>query len=50
MSGKSKSFDGDIEFSPDNLKSSSVFFKIHAASVDTDEADRDEHLKSADFF
>ena len=50
VSGKFKSFDGDIQFSPDNLTNSSVSFKIDVASVDTDEADRDEHLKSADFF
>jgi len=49
VSGKFKSFDGDIQFSPDNLTNSSVSFKIDVASVDTDEADRDEHLKSADF-
>ncbi len=50
VTGKFKSFNGDITFDPNNLTTSSVTFTIDVASIDTDESDRDEHLKSADFF
>lgn len=48
--GKFRDFDGEIRFDPANLKGSKVNFSIDVKSVDTDEADRDEHLQSADFF
>jgi len=48
--GKFKDFGGTIHFDPDNLKGSSVDFIIQVKSVDTDEADRDSHLQSPDFF
>ena len=47
--GKFADYSGQIEFDP---KSANVFkaeVTIQASSIDTDNADRDNHLKSADF-
>ena len=41
---------GVIEFDPDNLEASSVEIVIQTASVDTNHGERDEHLRSPDFF
>ncbi len=48
--GRFNEFDGAIEFDESNLASSRVDVTIHARSIDTGEADRDKHLRSADFF
>jgi polyisoprenoid-binding protein YceI len=47
--GRFNQVEGTIEFADDPLQSS-VEITIAAASVDTGSADRDGHLKSADFF
>jgi polyisoprenoid-binding protein YceI len=43
-------FDGEIFSSDDEFKSADINLKINAASIDTNNDDRDKHLKSADFF
>lgn len=43
-------FDGTITIDRENPSASSVAFTIKAASVDTGSADRDKHLRGADFF
>lgn len=48
--GQFNDFDGAIVADWDNPERSSVKFTIDAASIDTDNADRDKHLRSADFF
>ena len=48
--GRFKDFDGVIKYDPQNPAASSVNFTIQSASIDTDNADRDNHLKGADFF
>ena len=48
--GRFKDFDGVIKYDPQNPAASSVNFTIQAASIDTDNADRDNHLKGPDFF
>lgn len=48
--GKFKSFDAKVNFSPDNLEGSSVELIIDVNSVDTDNDKRDGHLQTADFF
>lgn len=48
--GRFKDFDGVIKYDPQNPAASSVNFTIQAASIDTDNADRDNHLRGADFF
>lgn len=48
--GRFAEFDGTITFAPDNADASSVVFSIQTKSIDTSQAQRDEHLRSADFF
>ena len=48
--GRFKDFDGAIKYDAQNPAASSVNLTIQAASIDTDNADRDNHLKSPDFF
>jgi polyisoprenoid-binding protein YceI len=47
--GKFTEFDGTIEVGED-LASSNARGKVKVASITTDEEQRDEHLRSADFF
>ena len=48
--GRFADFGGTIQFDEANPESSRVDVTIQAASIDTAEADRDKHLRSADFF
>lgn len=48
--GRFTAFDGTITFDAGSPASSSVAFTIQARSIDTSQAQRDEHLRSADFF
>lgn len=48
--GRFGDFDGTISYDAENPAASSVVLNVRAASIDTDNADRDKHLKSADFF
>ncbi len=48
--GRFSEFSGAINLDKDNVAASTVSVEIVAASVDTRDAKRDEHLKSADFF
>jgi polyisoprenoid-binding protein YceI len=50
VGGKFRDFAGTIRVDRVKPESSSVEFTIQAASIDTSEAKRDEHLKSPDFF
>jgi polyisoprenoid-binding protein YceI len=43
-------FSGTIDYDAENVERSSVAVEIDAASIDTREAKRDDHLRSADFF
>lgn len=43
-------FAGTIDFNEEAPEQSSVSFTIQAASIDTNTADRDAHLRSEDFF
>lgn len=49
-SGQFTDFDGTIVADFENLDSSSVIFTIKTASIDTKNEDRDNHLRSGDFF
>ena len=42
--------EGDIVFNPDDLTKSSFRVTLKAASIDTDNESRDEHLKEATYF
>jgi polyisoprenoid-binding protein YceI len=48
--GKFDDYKGTIQLDPAKMENSSVDFVIKAASIDTGNADRDKHLRSADFF
>lgn len=48
--GRFKDFDGAIKYDKQNPAASTVSFTIQAASIDTDNADRDNHLRGEDFF
>ena len=48
--GQFTSFRGEIEGDPTDITSAKARLEIDLASVDTGNADRDAHLKSADFF
>jgi polyisoprenoid-binding protein YceI len=48
--GRFTDFDGTIRLDRERPESSSVEFRVRAASIDTDNPQRDEHLRSGDFF
>jgi len=48
--GRFSDFEGAIEYNAEHPEQSSVELTLQAASVDTNERDRDAHLRSADFF
>src|SRR5215813_4553901 len=48
--GRFTDFSGTLVFDPAQLDKSSLTFTIDAASIDTSAADRDQHLRSEDFF
>ncbi len=48
--GRFAAFEGTIAFDAASPVASSVRLTIQAASIDTNQADRDTHLRSADFF
>jgi len=50
VAGKFKTYSGGFEFDPKTGALSNVKADIDAGSIDTNEPDRDKHLKSADFF
>lgn len=48
--GKFTKFEGTIQYDSADLSKSTVTVTIETASIDTEVADRDKHLRSADFF
>lgn len=48
--GSFDEFDGVVRFDPNNLDGSSIDVTIAVSSVNTKNSDRDEHLRSDDFF
>jgi polyisoprenoid-binding protein YceI len=48
--GRFSDFEGTIDFDEAQPTASSVTVSIKAASIDTNEPDRDKHLRSDDFF
>lgn len=48
--GRFGDFAGTIKYDAQNPAASSVEFTVQATSINTDNADRDNHLRSADFF
>lgn len=50
VTGSFKKFSGSVESDGEDFNGARVNFSIDVASIDTNQADRDGHLKSADFF
>ncbi len=50
VSGNFRDFTGQIVWNPEKPAASSVEFVVQAASIDTANEKRDEHLRSGDFF
>jgi polyisoprenoid-binding protein YceI len=50
VKGSFKEFSATIEADPQDLTSATIQFTVDLNSVDTRSADRDNHLRSADFF
>jgi polyisoprenoid-binding protein YceI len=50
VKGSFESFSAEIEADPSDLTTASISFSVDVASVDTRSVDRDNHLRSADFF
>ncbi len=48
--GKFREFDADVTVDENDLAASAATFRIKTASVDTGTDQRDEHLRSGDFF
>lgn len=50
VSGKFTTYDAEITTEDSDFTKSNINFSADIASIDTNNADRDNHLKSADFF
>ncbi len=50
VTGKFKSFDAVAETEGDDFSKAKVVSNIEVASIDTNNSDRDNHLRNADFF
>lgn len=50
VKGNFGDYSGSFSFEPDKLATGTVEMTVQIASVDTDDAKRDEHLRSPDFF
>lgn len=50
VKGSFQTFDADIEADPNDLTSANIGLSVDLSSIDTRNADRDNHLRSADFF
>jgi len=50
VTGSFKTFEGSAETDGDDLTTASINFSADIASIDTNQAQRDEHLRSGDFF
>ncbi|WP_066056147.1 YceI family protein [Robertmurraya korlensis] len=48
--GAFHAFDAEIEADPTDLTTANIVFNVDVASIDTRNEDRDNHLRSADFF
>jgi len=50
VTGYFRKFEGAAESASEDFKGASVTFSLDVNSIDTNQSDRDQHLKSADFF
>src|SRR5690554_608597 len=50
VTGSFKDFEGTVESESDDFDGARIKFSAKTASIDTNQEDRDNHLRSADFF
>ncbi|WP_158994809.1 YceI family protein [Mucilaginibacter sp. L196] len=50
VSGFFKSFEGELDTENDDFSDAKISFSLDINSIDTNQSQRDEHLKSAEFF
>ncbi|BBH23754.1 polyisoprenoid-binding protein [Paenibacillus baekrokdamisoli] len=50
VKGTFHTFDADIEANPSDLTTANIAFSVDLSSIDTRNADRDNHLRTGDFF
>ena len=50
VSGFFKSFEGTLETENDDFENANIYFALNIDSIDTNQSQRDEHLKSPEFF
>ena len=50
VSGFFKSFEGELDTENDDFTDAKISFSLDIDSIDTNQSQRDEHLKSAEFF
>jgi polyisoprenoid-binding protein YceI len=50
VTGYFRKFEGAAESASEDFNAASVTFSLDVNSIDTNQSDRDQHLKSADFF
>ena len=50
VTGYFRKFEGHAESTSDDFWGAAVAFSLDVNSIDTNQSDRDQHLKSADFF
>jgi polyisoprenoid-binding protein YceI len=50
VTGQFNEFDGWLEMEDENLENAKAWFTVDVNSISTNSPDRDNHLKSADFF
>ena len=50
VSGFFRSFEGSMETETDDFENAAINFALNIDSIDTNQTQRDEHLKSAEFF
>jgi polyisoprenoid-binding protein YceI len=50
VTGYFRKFEGAAESASEDFNGASVTFSLDVNTIDTNQSDRDQHLKSADFF
>ena len=50
VTGKFRDFSAVVETETEDFKNAKISFEAQTASIDTNQTDRDNHLRSADFF
>ena len=50
VSGFFKSFEGTLETDGDDFENANIYFALNIDSIDTNQSQREEHLKSPEFF